>query len=162
MNRHETTQLNKADVEQLCRMYMDCQLSVLEETELQYVLGKIDYTSPLIDETRMLMGISLRISGRSKRTPRIWRRRNLFVGIAASLLIAIVIGNVVAHNNLPSENDDVYIAYAGGNRLENSRSRIQVETDMTKAKEFMSQMETLQKIERQKLNDFMTNNSTSK
>ncbi len=162
MNRHETTQLSKADVEQLCRMYMDCQLSVLEETELQYVLGKIDYTSPLIDETRMLMGISLRIRGRSNRTPKIWRRRNLFAGIAASLLIAIVIGNVVAHPNLRSENDDVYIAYAGGNRLGNSRSRIQVETDMTKAKEFMSHMETLQKIEQQKLNDFMINNSTSK
>ena len=26
------------EAEQLCRLYMDCQLSVLEETELEYVL----------------------------------------------------------------------------------------------------------------------------
>ena len=46
------------EAEQLCRLYMDCQLSVLEETELEYVLMQSELDSPLISETRMLMGIS--------------------------------------------------------------------------------------------------------
>lgn len=42
---HETT-LTMQETEQLCRLYMECRLSVLEETELCYLLQKLPYTSP--------------------------------------------------------------------------------------------------------------------
>ncbi len=51
--------LSFEETEHLCRLYMDCQLTLLEETELQYVLGFLDYSSPIIDQTRSLMDISL-------------------------------------------------------------------------------------------------------
>lgn len=38
MKEHDV-KLTLQETEQLCRLYMDCQLTVLEETELQYVLG---------------------------------------------------------------------------------------------------------------------------
>ena len=47
--------LNLQETEELCRLYLECQLSVLEERELQYILGKLDYSSPLIDEARQSM-----------------------------------------------------------------------------------------------------------
>lgn len=58
MKEHDV-KLTLQETEQLCRLYMDCKLTVLEETELQYVLGKMPYSSPCIDEARMLMGVSL-------------------------------------------------------------------------------------------------------
>ena len=33
-----TRHITVEEAEQLCRLYIDCQLSVLEETELEYVL----------------------------------------------------------------------------------------------------------------------------
>lgn len=54
--KEQDIKLTLQETEQLCRLYMDCRLSVLEETELQYVLGKLPYSSPCIDEVRMLMG----------------------------------------------------------------------------------------------------------
>lgn len=58
MKEHDV-KLTLQETEQLCRLYMDCRLTVLEETELQYVLGKMPYSSPCIDEVRMLMGVSI-------------------------------------------------------------------------------------------------------
>lgn len=58
MKEHDV-KLTLQETEQLCRLYMDCKLTVLEETELQYVLGKMPYSSPCIDEVRMLMGVSI-------------------------------------------------------------------------------------------------------
>lgn len=58
MKEHDV-KLTLQETEQLCRLYMDCRLTVLEETELQYVLGRIPYSSPCIDEVRMLMGVSM-------------------------------------------------------------------------------------------------------
>ena len=53
-----TRHITVEEAEQLCRLYIDCQLSVLEETELEYVLMQSGLDSPLISETRTMMGIS--------------------------------------------------------------------------------------------------------
>ena len=57
--KDQDVKLTFQEIEQLCVLYMDCRLSVLEETELQYVLGKLPYSSPCIDEVRMLMGMEV-------------------------------------------------------------------------------------------------------
>ena len=48
--------LTLQETERLCRLYMDCRLTVLEETELEYVLGHMPYRSALIDDVRRVMG----------------------------------------------------------------------------------------------------------
>ena len=55
------------EAEQLCRLYMDCQLSVLEETELEYVLMQSELDSPLLRETRALMGLSRSVNLQAKK-----------------------------------------------------------------------------------------------
>ena len=118
--------LSLQETEQLCRLYMECRLTVLEETELQYVLGKLPYSSPCIDEVRMLMGLTIPAEDLkvNKKSFGFFRNRKA-VGFAASVAILLGIGITLVHKQFsPSDpsslNDDspVYIAaYNYGERL---------------------------------------------
>ena len=91
------------EAEQLCRLYMDCQLSVLEETELEYVLMLSELDSPLLRETRALMGISRSVYLQAK-------KKSLFVtwGWRAAACVAILIGCVaLLRNHVTTEKDAI-------------------------------------------------------
>ena len=55
---HLNIQFSTEEVERLCQLYIDCQLSVLEEAELEYVLRHCHFASTIINETKDLMAIS--------------------------------------------------------------------------------------------------------
>ena len=42
--KDNTNILTLQDIEELCRLYLDCELSVLEEQELEYVLLNTSYS----------------------------------------------------------------------------------------------------------------------
>ncbi len=91
------------EAEQLCRLYMDCQLSVLEETELEYVLMQSELDSPLLRETRALMGLSRSVNLQAK-------KKRLFVtwGWRAAACVAILIGCVaLLRNHITTETDAI-------------------------------------------------------
>ena len=91
------------EAEQLCRLYMDCQLSVLEETELEYVLMQSELDSPLLRETRALMGISRSVNLQAK-------KKRLFVtwGWRAAACVAVLIGcAVLLRNHITTETDAI-------------------------------------------------------
>lgn len=91
------------EAEQLCRLYMDCQLSVLEETELEYVLMLSELDSPLLSETRALMGISRSVNLQAK-------KKRLFVawGWRAAACVAVLIGcAVLLRNHITTETDAI-------------------------------------------------------
>ncbi len=127
-----------AELDELCRLYMDCKLSVFEEKELEYVLSQTSLTSPAIEEVRALMDIqviptcSLKKSARSNRN---WNWR-LYSGIAASIaiFISVAIFFVSPQERLPDNNGcTVYIAaYSHGQKL-NERDAI-ASTDIAMAR----------------------------
>ncbi len=91
------------EAEQLCRLYMDCQLSVMEETELEYVLMQSELDSPLLRETRALMGISRSVNLQAK-------KKRLFVawGWRAAACVAVLIGcAVLLRNHITTETDAI-------------------------------------------------------
>ena len=91
------------EAEQLCRLYMDCQLSVLEETELEYVLMQSELDSPLLRETKALMGISHSVNLQTK-------KKHLFVswGWRAAACAAVLIGCVaLLRNHVTTETDAI-------------------------------------------------------
>ena len=92
--KQDTRHITIEEAEQLCRLYMDCQLSVLEETELEYVLMRSELDSPLLHETRALMGISRSVNLQAK-------KKHLFVswGWRAATCAAILIGCVALLRN---------------------------------------------------------------
>lgn len=131
------------ELEELCRLYEDCKLSVLEEKELEYVLSQTSTTSPLIDDVRSLMGIRELSIPLSK--PRIVKRNwnwRLFSGIAASIaiLVSVVFYIVSPQENIPNHNGStVYVAaYSHGQRLNGSDAITSTDIAMAKADSLMN------------------------
>lgn len=163
MNRQDI-QLTLHETEQLCRLYMDCRLSVLEETELEYLLGKLPHSTPCIDETRMLMGVRLptatavpeppRKHGRILRSPLLFR-----VAASVAVVCAIALAAVFHETGGESGGAPVYIAYANGVRTDGEQTVRQVESDMQKAESFMHRMALIEAEEQQKVENFMNHQS---
>ncbi len=152
--------LTQAETEELCQLYLDCKLSVGEETELQYVLGKLPYASPVIDNVRALMGLQSAATLKlSPKADRIKRRREWnirwVVGIAASVAILLGVSLKVASNLDHSAPDGaVYIAYSNGVRLTGDQMMAQIERDNAKAEAFMRRMDEIEAEETRICNDF--------
>ena len=62
MNDNNTDRLSVQELEELCRLYLDCRLTRPQEQELHFVLPHEDAHSELIDEDRGLMDFELRLS----------------------------------------------------------------------------------------------------
>ncbi|MDE7376946.1 MAG: hypothetical protein K2N16_08855 [Muribaculaceae bacterium] len=129
--KEQDAKLTIQEIEQLCHLYMECQLSVFEETELQYVLSKLPYSSPCIDETRALMGLA--IPAPKARTFKFFRNKAA-IGIAASIAALLAIGFVLSHNT----HDDNYVtAYIHGERLDGSEALYATNLAIAKADSLM-------------------------
>lgn len=150
--------LTLQETEQLCRLYMDCQLTVLEETELQYVLGKMPYSSPCIDEVRMLMGVAIPMTVKESSKKRFaWFNLKIAIGIAASLTILFVGGLTLFNSPAVNDNDSsgVYIAYANGQEISQELSVQQVKSDMERADEFLKHIAKLEAQEQKQVENFI-------
>ncbi|MBD5182653.1 MAG: hypothetical protein HDS99_02520 [Bacteroidales bacterium] len=125
-------QLTLPEVEQLCRHYFNCDLSALEETELEYVLAHLPFTSELIEQTRAVMGVSRLSSAKtairtSVRRP-LWRRRALMA--AASIAVGLAIGLPLILNN--SARSECYESFNCGHKLEPDQAKIHAIEQMKK------------------------------
>lgn len=149
--------LSLQETESLCRMYLDCRLSVFEETELQYVLLHSPYHSPLIDDVRSLMKIEPVIAKVKRKNYR------FYFGIAASLALLLGIGIFYfAGSQSDSDSEDVYyVAYANGRRLSDEEARRRAEAAMKESQEFMNEMAEIEARDKQMIEDF-TNYINSK
>lgn len=101
--KQDTRHITVEEAEQLCRLYMDCQLSVLEETELEYVLMQSALDSPLLRETRALMGISRSVNLQAKQ-----KRLFLTWGWRIAACVAILAGCfALLKNHITTETDNI-------------------------------------------------------
>ncbi len=154
----QDVKLTLQEAEQLCRLYMDCKLTVLEETELQYVLGKLPYSSPCIDETRMLMGVSIpvgTIKPSSKRQD--WLNRKFAIGVAASVAILFTVGIALFNSQTANEQDssELYIAYVNGEEVAKEQAVQLVKSDMKRTDEFLNHIAEQKAQEREKVENFI-------
>ena len=129
------------EAEQLCRLYMDCQLSVLEETELEYVLMQSELDSPLLRETRALMGISHSVNLQAK-------KKHLFEswGWRAAACAAILIGCVaLLRNHVTIETDA--IANKKGTELSVEKTKDIAKIEVAKKEPQESKVNTEERVE---------------
>lgn len=149
--------LTLQELETLCKMYMECRMSVLEEAELEYVLRTTGRTSAVIDETRQLMGISRKImmaAGNKTLRPR--RKFNPWLcGAAAS--VAILIAGISVFNFRASSYECV--AYVSGREITGADARDIAEADMEKMQQFMHTVEAKQTEEEAKVDQFINHKS---
>jgi len=130
------------ELDELCRLYMDCRLSVMEEKELEYILSHTALTSPAIDEVKALMNIQL-LPQSSRLTPgkRRWNWRYIS-GIAASVAVLVSVAlffSAPEKSNPPENESGVYIAaYSNGERLSGNDAVTATSIAMAKADSLMN------------------------
>lgn len=125
--KYDNIILTLQETEELCRLYLECKLSLLEETELQYVLSKMTYSSDVINEARESMIAEGLIAEnkvlRKKKKPK-WLGWS--VGIAASVAFLFPVAMFLFNHNIErgeymagndADNGEVVIAYVNGKRL---------------------------------------------
>ena len=139
--KQDTRHITIEEAEQLCRLYMDCQLSVLEETELEFVLMQSGLDSPLLSETRTLMGISRSVHLQTK-------KKHLLMtwGWRAAACVAILIGCVaLLRNHITTETDT--IAYEESTELSIARTKDIAKSEITKKEPQESKVKTEERTE---------------
>ncbi len=149
--------LTLQETEELCRLYMECKLSVLEEKELQYILGMMPYSSPVIEEARESMRaegiLSLNTKAR-KKPERKWLRRA--VGIAASVSVILMVSLFITNHSADSGEEEIIIAYEGGRRLSPEESEKAVEEAQRKAEALMAMAKEKEREEELKQEYFIS------
>jgi len=145
------------ELNELCRLYMDCKLSVLEEKELEYILSQTSLTSPSIDEVRGLIEIQAinPVSAKpilKKKFLNWWAA----TGIAASVAILLCIGVTVLNiDNSKSSVSDSCIAYVNGQEIHGDDAMAHIESETQKAEEFIRKMAEIEESEQNKIEYFM-------
>lgn len=169
--------LSLQETEELCRLYLECRLSLLEERELQYVLSKMSYSSPVIDETRESMaaeGLLLTLntdSHRNRRSGTVRRWLRWSAGIAASVTVLFAVSLFITGRGetgaegkesiatlgtgLSKGEPGIVIAYEGGRRLSSADSEKSVEKAIEKAERLMAMAEAKEREEISKQNHIM-------
>lgn len=148
--------LTTAELDELCRLYMDCKLSVMEEKELEYVLSQTSQTSPSIEDVRSLLGIQLKLTQSKPIGKKKFWNWWYAAGIAASAAILFGIGvAVLSPNNSPSTAHVDCIAYVNGNEIHGDAAMAHIESETQKAEMFISKMAELEEEEQNKIEKFM-------
>lgn len=117
----DAVNLTTEELDELCRLYLDCKLSVLEEKELEYILCTSSLSSESIAEVKALMNVQL-LPRRSKvvRKKRFWNWKYI-TSVAASITVilsATLYFSELRTSSLSEGNQNVYIAaYSFGKRL---------------------------------------------
>lgn len=151
-----TRHITVEEAEQLCRLYIDCQLSVLEEAELEYVLMQSELDSPLISETRTMMGISRSVNLQMS-------KKHLFLtwGWRVAACVAILIGSIaLLQNHITNETD--CIAYVEGTEISGEKAKVIAEADVARMEQFMRTVETQRATEQAKVEQFMNHKNNSR
>lgn len=152
--------LSLQDTEELCRAYLDCRLSVLEETELRYVLDKLPYASPIINETKAsMMAEGILFSEKKSRKRPIFRWIGWSIGIAASFALLVTISlstgilddegqNTIANNETVMESalstDVEIIAFKGGKKLTGPDAEKAVNESLQKAEALIAMAKAIE------------------
>lgn len=133
--------LSIPEAEELCRLYMDCRLSVLEEKELEYVLSQLPYSTPEIETTRAIMGIVVRnVPSAARKDSRSWFRRHVWMAAASVIAIfAVALGIILNTVNRTTE----YEAFANGRILDLDQARVQAIQQSKNADDIINIMDVM-------------------
>lgn len=153
--KHPENQFTTEEIEKLCQLYMECQLSLLEETELEYVLMHSDFNSPLINETKELMAVSQSFKMESSKPHKsIWTWPLRVAACAALILGSIAIFRFNSHKHL-NPGDENCIVYVAGERVNSEEAHKIAEADVAKMQEFILTVNELNVQEETKVKQFM-------
>lgn len=95
------------ELEQMAQAYLDCELSLRSEKELELVLTTTELSSPILNEARMEMGIASVINEANEKSEikrRRYKRMLLRLsGVAACMATIITVASILFTPSAPSE-----------------------------------------------------------
>lgn len=139
------------EVEKLCQLYLDCQLTVLEETELEYVLMQSNIDLPLISETLELMAVS-----RSFKLEATKPHKSLWTwALRVAACTAFLLGAFSLFHINVNRNDYNCIVYVAGKRASTEEAHKIAEADVVKMQQFLQVVNEQQSQEEAKVEQFM-------
>lgn len=150
--KHSDNQFTIEEVERLCQLYQDCQLSILEETELEYVLTHNDFDSQLIKDTKELMTVSRLLKPKTVRPQKsVWSW-----AFRAAASVAIALSAFTIYNNIKfNHQNDNCIVYVAGEKVSSEKAHNLAEADVLKMQEFIQTVNELNAQEESKVEKFM-------
>ena len=170
--RDKEIKLSVGELETLCNLYIECNLSVLEETELYYVLLKTDKKSELINETRAIMGMEQKIAGSIPTTvsKKPFYNRFAFYGVAAclALVIAFSITIIFFHRSDKNNPGDIVstqiecVVYSNGKRISGDKAISIAKANIDKMNDFEKKMQLHIASEQDKVESFMSKTQNPK
>ena len=150
---------DKNEIDRLCQLYLEGQLTLKEEQDLAIVLSHIDeVNSEAIDETLFLMGISRTVAKSSGKSDKETytanapsKRKNPFAGwleigsVAAVVVVALTVGwNFFKPET--TEANDVCEVYAFGKKItDKEKSRQMAMESYNRSLELLARMQQLEK-----------------
>lgn len=153
----QINELSIKEIETLCRLYNKCQLSLLEESELEYILLSTPFSSDLINETKELMGISrqIKLKKKSKYLERIVYQKFAYWTLATAASIGIIIGSSFLLKKYKTLTDDsYYIGYINGEQVNDKIARNMAKAEIAKVASFIQYVEKQKSIEQNKVRTF--------
>lgn len=144
------------DTEQLCRLYLECKLSRLEEAELQYVLGIIPYDTPVITEVRTLMDLTLSCAIEKKassfaevdRNRKNMKKRLLQISASVALILSAGIPIYLHYNR----QDDFYCqVYSHGKEISRDKAIIIAEDQLERIDSFLEHIKSIEEEQQHKI-----------
>ncbi len=154
-NLEKEKYLSIEETEQLCRLYFECKLTLIEEAELQYVLTQLAYNSPIIEETRRLMNISLacelerkeRLNTKPKDKKKFLRKILL---AAASVAIIICVG-IPIYSHFKQESELYCQVFSYGKEVSHEKAIAIAESELERIDKFFENMKSIESEQQQKI-----------
>lgn len=155
--------LTLQELEQLSQAYMDCRLSRLQEKELELVLLCSEFSSPIIDAVRDIMGVtaqmtscpSAEITHEEKRKTRFFK----YAGIAATIAVIVVCGVAFFRSiQYSAQSSDTYVCVDGKVMNQYAAQSIAAETEeesMEMLRSVVEEAENEQRLAAQYMNSLI-------
>jgi len=147
------------EIEKLCQLYLDCQLTVLEEKELELLLLKSHFDSPVINETRDLMMVSYKLKlDESSKQSKPFNRKYFTIGGRIAACVAISIGIfmfLLKSKHSSSTGNYECVAYVSGTKVSDEDAKKIVHANAMKVEKFMSFMDEQEAREELKVKQYM-------
>lgn len=157
---NNTATLSVKELEELCRLYLDCRLTRLQERELHYVLLHTEAHTELIDEVRGMMDFALRLSEAAEKPAaasvavrtRWWQRWSV-ANIAVSLLVLVASAATLTYFSASdSQTDITYLVYVDGAKVDD-RAEVEaiIRADVDKANEMLARAAGVQEAQQRRM-----------
>ena len=154
-NLEKDKYLSLEETEQLCSLFMECKLNLLEEAELQYVLDLLPHSSPIIDEARTLMNISLACELESKERLRIKPkpkkkviRKILFAAATVAILLSV---GIPTYFHFKQESDLYCQVFFYGKEVSGENAKVIAEEELDRIDKFFESINNIESEQQQKI-----------